>query len=362
MNSRNRCPFRGRRFAPWLLLVVLLTLRSAGAVEGDRTLDQQRQQLAGMSAEEKRELQRNQERFQALPLEEQRRLRQLHEQLTHDADHEPLRHVLEGYTRWLKTLSSGQRADLLNLPPVERIAKIKQLLQQQESARLRGLIASELSDQDVKAIAQWMDDLVERRMPQLLAEMPMLRERLKGTDDRSRKRVVVMMGLRNLPRRDLLQPGPQEIEDLKSRLSASARQQLEAAEKKGEGAEFARSFVRAAMLSRKFLPPVDKEKLRQFYEETLPSQKREELESMPPERMRAELTRLYMEHRFRQRGEADQPPFDRTWDAGKRPFGPFRRPGDWKPLPDRERPKSPADRPRLFPKTDKPTTPPQPAE
>jgi hypothetical protein len=116
------------------------------------------------------------------------------------------------------------------------------------------------------------------------------------------------------------------------------------------------------MLSRRFVPPVDKEKLRQFYEESLPSQKREELESMPPERMRAELTRLYMEHRFRQRGDADQPPFDRTRDTGKRPFGPFRRPADWKPMPDRERPKSPADRPRLFPKTDKPTTPPQPAD
>lgn len=362
MNSRSGCPCLGRRLAPWLLLGVLPILRSAAAAEGDLTLDEQRQQLASMSAEEKRELQRNQERFKALPPEERQRLRELHGQLAHDADSEPLWHVLEGYTRWLKTLSSGQRADLLNLPPAERIAKIKQLLQQQESARLRGLITSELSDQDVKAIAQWMDDLVERRMPQLLAEMPMLRERLQGTEDRSRKRVLVMMALRNLPRKDLLQPSPQEIEDLKSRLSASARQQLEAAEKKGEGADFARRFVRAAMLSRRFVPPVDKEKLRQFYEESLPSQKREELESMPPERMRAELTRLYMEHRFRQRGDADQPPFDRTRDTGKRPFGPFRRPADWKPMPDRERPKSPADRPRLFPKTDKPTTPPQPAD
>jgi len=85
-----------------------------------------------MSATEKKELQQKQDRFHRLAREEQNRLRRLHQGMSEDPQADRLRSVMERYTSWLKTLPSGQRADLLGLPQNDRVAEIKRLIEEQE--------------------------------------------------------------------------------------------------------------------------------------------------------------------------------------------------------------------------------------
>ena len=116
-----RCPHRNRdrsrsRGLAWLCCC--LCLGTTTLVRGhDESLGQRRARVNQLTADEKLELQRKQERFESLPIAERERLRQLHVQLESRPDSEQLLQVLRRYDQWLGSLQSGQRAKLLALPP-----------------------------------------------------------------------------------------------------------------------------------------------------------------------------------------------------------------------------------------------------
>jgi len=281
-----------------------------------------------MSATEKKELQQKQDRFHRLAREEQNRLRRLHQGMSEDPQADRLRSVMERYTSWLKTLPSGQRADLLGLPQNDRVAEIKRLIEEQEKRRLRSLVTHELSDEDLAAIVTWMDDYVKRHEREILAKLPMLKEPFKRTEDPKRRAGILMMALRPGFRRDdqrgdMLRPDAEDIERLTSSLSPKARQELQKAQQAGRLNELAQQWMRAAMY-RRFVPRVDRDTLRKFYNE-LPSEERERLENLPPEAMISELTRRFHAQRMGR-------PFG--WQGGGRRGHGYRgRPGERKPMP-----------------------------
>ena len=301
------------------------------------------QGVAALSPAEKKDLQGKQERFYRLDQKQQDQLRQLHDELTRDPDAARLQAVLTRYTKWLQTLPSGQRADLLSLPPPERVAEIKRLLQQQTASRMRSYVPRKLSDDDLKTIANWMEETIQRHEPEILESMPMIRKQLDAIPDPKRRiQALVFMVHRSGFRRDWLQPTPEEIERLKSQLSTEAKQDLEKAKAEGRLPELAEAWMRAAMFSRLAGPPVDREQLRRFYKEELEPQQREYLEGLPPERMHAELVRMYYAHRFRRDGYRDWPGF-RKPGSGFRGFPPRFGPPPMRAPNGGERPKETPD-------------------
>lgn len=285
-----------------------------------------------MSAAEKKELQRKQERFYRLSPEEQAHLWKLHRDISNDRRADHLRGVMERYTNWLRTLPSGQRADLLSLPPKERIETIKNLMQKQHTSGLRGIVAHELADEDLVAIVKWMDDFVRRHEREILDSMPMLKEKMAQVDDPKRRELLIHVALRFSARKDVLRPGKEDIDRLRSQLSPKARQELDRAQQNGHLAELAQRWMRAAIYSKRISAPVDRDELRKFYNEVASKdpKTREYLESLRPERMLAELTRMYNTHRFEQFFGADKPPFIRP-GSGRRGRGYRGRSGDRKP-------------------------------
>lgn len=269
-----------------------------------------------LSAAQKKELQTKQARFCRLGQAEQNRLRGLHEELSQAADASRLQGVMERYAGWLQTLPSSERADLVSLPAADRVADIKRLLQEQTEARMQSYLSRRLSGSDLRTIADWMEEIVRRREPEILELAPMMWKEhfAQISDPRRRTQALVFMAQRSGIRRDLLKPTPEEIERLKSQLSPEARADMAKAKAEGDLPELAEAWMRATMVSRFAGPAVDREQLRKFYKEDLDPDQRAYLESLPPQRMQFELIKMYHAHRFRRDGI-------REW------------PGPWKPGP-----------------------------
>ena len=276
--------------------------------------------LAAMSPAEKKELQSRQERFYRLDLQTQDELRRLHDELTRDPDSTRLQAVLTRYASWLQTLPSGQRADLLSLPPKERVAEIRRLLQDQTASRMRSYVPRKLSDEDLRSIANWVEQMVRRREPELLERMPSFRAHLNNIPDPKRRiQTLAFMVHRSGFRREWLQPTAEEIGELKAQLSVEAQEELARAKAEDRLSDLTQAWTRAAMYSRLSGPPADKEQLRKFFHDELEPKQREFLESLPPERMQAELVRMYYSHRFRRDGYRD-------WPGPRKGGGPMRGP------------------------------------
>ena len=302
-----------------------------------------------MSATERKELQSKQERFYRLDEQEQDRLRRLHEELSQDPEAVQLQRVMQRYASWLQTLPSGARADLLSLPPADRVAETKRLLQEQTASRMRSYVSRKLSDADLRTIANWMEEIVKRREPEILERSPMLKEHVSQIRDPKRRiQALVFMTQRAGFRRDWLKPTADDIERLKSQLSPEAQEDLEQAKSEGHLPELAEAWMRAAMFSRFAGPPVDREQLRKFYEEELDPDQRAYLESLPPERMRSELVKMYHAHRFRRDGFREWPG-GRKPGPGLRPFPPRFGPGSREPSGDLRPPGPLGARPQSVP-------------
>ena len=133
---------------------------TAGTAEG---ISARRARIEQMSAAEKQLLREKKDRFDQLTEHEQDKLRLIHNQLEGDPDSERLTRVMENYFEWLKTLSPGQRAELLELGVDERIARVKFFHQEQQSQYFRRLIATQLPAADGRA----MFAALERAVPLL---------------------------------------------------------------------------------------------------------------------------------------------------------------------------------------------------
>ena len=281
--------------------------------------------LAELSPAEKKELQSKQDRFYRLDPAAQDELRELHDQLTQAPDAAQLQAVLARYARWLQTLPSGQRADLLSLPPAERVAEIRRVLQEQTASRMRSYVPRKLADDDLRTIAGWVEQLVQRHEPELLERVPAFQEQLANiTEPKRRIQALTFMIHRFGFRRDWLQPTDDEIGQLRRQLSAEARDDLDKAKAEGRLPELTAAWMGAAMFSRLAGPPVDKDQLRKYFNEDLEPQQREWLESLPPERMQAELVRMYYANRFRREGYRDWPGFRKPGSGLRGPSVPPR--------------------------------------
>lgn len=305
------------------LALALFALVVAGAPGHDDEYAQWRERLESPALKD--ELRRKLETFDRLDQSEQDRLRDLHANLEASPDRQRLEGVMLQYHEWLTTLTANQRAGLLQLPAEEKIAEIRRLMQQQRQQEFQKLVETKLAPEDVKAIFGWLDYYVASHEQELLATLPeSMRERLSQPNipDIMRRRGLLMaMGSRT-PGTQLPAPTEDDLAKLTDSLSEQARAAVDGVPSGEQKLELVRQWVRAAFASR-FMPPVSEERLTRYYREhqdDFDPEKREELESLPPEQFFATMRRMYaQEHRGRwgRRGDGDhygRGPWDRDRD------------------------------------------------
>lgn len=285
------------------------------AAAADDSLEQRRERFEKMTPQQLADLVRKKERFDQLPPEQQSAVRQLHAELSAEANESQLRSVLTRYHAWLQTLTAAQRAELLSLPADERMKQIRKLQDAQKQDQQRFVLpspGSSLPDADVATLLAWFDQLLARVQPQILDQSPRTKEFLDKTSDPRQRRWILMMAVgrpRGENRLSLLTPTQEEIDALREQLSPPTRTQFDAAQSRDKKQELVQDWLRSAMFQQ-FRPTA--EELERFYREELTASEREWLDPMPRERFLRELGNMY---RFRASG-GQRPSF-----GGRPPFG-----------------------------------------
>lgn len=290
---------RIERLVPFIIavassLLVATALPSSGRLLADE-LDDRRQRLEEMTAEEKAALLRKKERFDRLSQAERQRMRDLHASIESRQDSERLRTVLERYNEWLKTLPTVERSKLLGLPAEERIKRIKSLRQEQ-LRKTFGLWGSRQEPPgDVKRLFDWANSYVDNHRSEILDGLPPQdRLRLRHADPKRQQRILLFRtigGVGRRPGQRMPMPSAEELEQLKKALSPQARELLENELNAMRRVALVQRWLQVSVMSR-LLPPVDDEELRAL-EDSLSDAEREKLDQLSPNQRWMQLRRLY---------------------------------------------------------------------
>jgi hypothetical protein len=315
--------------AGFMMFVALITALPA---HGADEMAQRRLQVARMTPTEQQELLRKQEQFLALPPEQQDRFRALQAAIDADPHADRLRTVLKEYHEWLKTLSPGERAELSELPPEQRVQRIKQIKERQHAARVQAQRAEVLTSRDMRAILHWTEEFLWQHKDRVLKEVSSSwRKKIEKEDQQKQRRALLLVASFSSRRggsHPMTLVKQEDIEALAAKLSEPAQQELKAASELAEQRKIVGGWIGASMQrlepwqGRRKLPPPVEDELAQFFEQDLRPQQRERLLKMPNDQMREELRRMYFE---RERwdpsfaGRGGMPPDGRQFEKGKGP-------------------------------------------
>jgi hypothetical protein len=333
----------------------------------EETTAERIKRLKKLSPFDKDELAQKKERFDKLSPDEQARLRALHTNLVRHDQGDRLYGVATRYAQWLRTLPAGQRAELLSLPPEQRLERIRAVKQKQDEQRIRELVHTSLQPEDPQVVRTWLGEYAEAHKKELFSSLSSeMQQRMRADPDGARRRFGMLLampgrhsGLRLPP------PTDEEIDRLRERLSDEARQALDSVDTTDKKLALAIHWVRAAAWSRMLGPPASPEELEHFFANTLDDRRRDELEKLPREQFDQQLQWEYRMHKFRTRPGGFRPPFHRGPDgrpgrfrgdhgsgrpSGPRPMG-RERPGFGPPPRGGEQNGPPQDRPKPPPES-----------
>jgi hypothetical protein len=281
----------------WKIVLLVLAVLAGVGWSGDNW-SEQRRRIEGMTAGEKEELRRRHERFASLQPAEQERLRRLHHELEADPEAEHLRQVMERYHEWLMTLSSYHRAELQQLEPLERVKRIKSMLEEQAQRD-----AKRLGSQDLAAVTGWMERYALQHETRFLEMIPEnQRQNYQKAAPTARPRMLFAMVWWRWQRWGMPKMAgltEDEIVDLKGVLSPEARDNVEG-KPPGEQRQIVNGWIRQAVqqhmasLDLKSQPGISDGELARFFEKELNDQQRDHLLSLPNEEMQRELRQLYV--------------------------------------------------------------------
>jgi hypothetical protein len=263
------------------------------------TPQQRLDRLKSMDAAEKEKLLRQKDRFDQLSPEEQQRLRDFHESLTLAPDGEQLFGVLHRYCEWLKTLTSAERAELTSLAPDSRVARIRELMKEQEKQRVRRL--ANLSYEEGQTVLAWLDQLIEPREAELMAAISVpAQEYLRRKDDPRDRRRILMGTLfregKGDTLREAIQPTRTQLDNLLTGLTDQTRLAFQKLNDQEQQEDLLRKWVWGVVVS-PFYIPINEAELHKVYA-NLPQETQTQLERLPREEMQQELRRMYFLSRF----------------------------------------------------------------
>src|SRR5206468_12011498 len=150
----------------------LLGWHQSRVARADDSYAENAARLEKMTADQKEDLRRKKLRFDGLSSDEQQKLRDLHASITSDSSSQELLETVKSYNRWLATLDSSERSTLLDIKdPQQRIARIKELMQQQEERRFRDY-AGNLPEEDRSAIYKWLSEWAVAHADEIREQLP----------------------------------------------------------------------------------------------------------------------------------------------------------------------------------------------
>ena len=330
----GRKSFRGNAGA--LFVALLIAAAMAPLARAQTSYAENAGRLKTMKPEEKEELRRKKARFDELGAEEQQRLRELHQSITSDANSQELIETVTRYSRWLASVDPAERAALQGIEePDKRIARIKEIIQQQEERRFRSYLAN-LPEEDRKTIYAWLGEFVTAHENEIRQRMPsFIRQRVDDAPDEEAKRRELIRHWQRNPRDSGLLPDYDELfkkftPETQKTIEAAAAAKLanepaehRTAERQKEiEREQMTELVRMALWAR-FFTPVSTDELLKFYNAMKPDDSRRRLlEGKDSDELRRELQRMYnMEHGG---GRGFGPPGSRLGPPGGWPGPPGR--------------------------------------
>ena len=270
---------------------------SEAAIVAEESPAQRRRRLEEMSPAQQADLRHLVEHFEFLKPEERQQVQRLHDQIASHAQAAQLRRTMVRYTEWLKSLPPYRRDEVQELPPSERVERIRELIGQET---LEGL-----ARHDVEALIHWTKNYVESHEEAILPTLPEpLRERM--ADLTASQRQVWLTWLmwqrwqwdRGWPLNE------QDVVLLRGVLSEPAQEQLQddSATNVAEVlAGWTRTALRGPTASEYFRAGLDsalQQQLDQFFEQELTDTQRDRLLSLPGDEMLRELRRMYFGLRF----------------------------------------------------------------
>jgi hypothetical protein len=292
--------------------------------------------LEQMTPEQKEDLARKKVRFDGLTAAEKQHLRDVHASITGDPNAKELSETATRYARWLTSLDPAEKAPLLDIKdPQQRIARIKELMQQQEERRFRAF-AGNVPEEDRKTVYKWLGEWLVAHFDEYRERLPRdARQRIdEAPDDDARRRAMIEGWER--ARRPVV-PGASDYDELFKRFSSETQKYIESAAAAALAAEPEKDrtpqrqhelqqqrieyIVQTARYSR-FFAQVSQEELLKFYASMKPDDpRRERLEGKEGDELKRELQRMYNWEHMVGRGPG----------PGGRGFGPG--PGPWGPPP-----------------------------
>jgi hypothetical protein len=295
---RSNRPYHATLAVAACLAACCAAPRAARAASHDE-LAERRARILALSPAEKEQLLRRHRRLNE-DAAQREQLRKLDRDLRSAPDREALVAVMHRYHEWLKTLHPARAAELKNLPPAEKLAKVKQWRGEQALRKAR-----DLSPQDKAAVVRW---LIANRAPaenrQRLLELSPDEQLLLAR----RFLLARMAGGRSRLAADL---SAEEVQSLLASLSPQAGSLMAAMP-----GEQARKKLAAQWIWQTLLPKVTREELMRFFE-SLPAEQKRRLESLPQDESQRQLRRLYLR-------EQDSRPQRPLPPRGDRPLRPGR--------------------------------------
>jgi hypothetical protein len=252
-------------------------LQAMAATSGP--LEARRQWVDNLSEEEKVVLAAQATRFKNFEQTQQERVRNLERDVRTGGEN--LQRTLLAYEQWLSRLTAGRqeelRQNLLDLPVQDQVAVVGNLVERQREQSWRPL-----STEDAEKLRSVLLAIAAERQAELVTE-----RRRRDGNDRPRRGEG---GALTLLSRELLR-NDDDNNKLRRRvvneLSPEAREHLDSLSGWRRNAQLWRWIVDS--LQKK----VDSDQLERFFAEKLNNTQREQLLSLPPKEMQAQLERLY---------------------------------------------------------------------
>ena len=275
-----------------------------------------------MSLVEKEKLRKKWDHFKGLDQGAKEKNRLLYQQVVAHPQGERLHQVMVRYHEWLSGLRSSQRADLLSLPPDERIARIQNIIREQEQRKFAELLEKELPANDLTSISKWLEELwarvarkIEANEEEIMASLGSEHKTfLEQISDPQQRRRMIAIGMllgrfdsTESPLTELLSM-QEDFPRLREQLSSRGQELFDQAEGPTEQIVLVRQWIRAASMSRrKALPRVSDETLEAFRrgelatdsnpEFKLKPEDQERLEHLSGERLKQQLKWYYYRYR-----------------------------------------------------------------
>lgn len=305
--------------------------------QGDENAERRRARIEQMPPEAKEQLRRHQDRLAAMDPAEQARLRQLARDIDQDPQSAQLRGIAPNYHQWVSRQPAEVREELMELPPAERLERVKKIL---DAQRAEG--TWRLPDKDADALRDWIRQYAEKNEKQIADDLRAAASREGLLKEGGLNRLLQNVG--GAPRSQWLQwlamarwrevaratggppLSPDELAELRGKLSVESRQLLEG-QTPAEQWQVLHFWI-WQLISQHFTgggKVSGDDQLLYFFEHELTDAEREKLYSLPPDEMQKKLTEMYKAASMRQMGL--QPGRNMARDFGPRakrpPGGPF---------------------------------------